>query len=414
MAVPIFFVNFVPVKRIIFILTLMACAIGMTCGARPTETPDSTLRASIITCSPGPKIYELAGHVALRIRGEGLDSVWNYGLYDFNQPNFVYRFVRGETDYMVAGYPFAWFLPEYVARGSEVVEQDLNLSPEEVARLRKMLQTESLPGNCVYRYNYLRDNCATRVRDRIEEVLGSKPRYTAPVWFRSYRAVIRHMNKGYPWYQFGIDMVLGSKLDESMTRHTELFAPMIFEDKIGTAIKPDGKPLIDGIHVLATGKNNRKDCAKLPPTPWWRSPMAVALLILAVSIAVAAHDIIRHTVTRWWYTVWFSVVGLIGCLIAFLVFFSSHEATSPNLLLIWANPLIILIPAFAWYRKAWVLPAAAALYESIATGMLLLLWPVLHQETDPAIIVLMIASVISAGAYAINMIINRYFGTLRI
>ena len=31
-----------------------------------------------------------------------MDSVWNFGIFDFREPNFVYRFVKGETDYMVA------------------------------------------------------------------------------------------------------------------------------------------------------------------------------------------------------------------------------------------------------------------------------------------------------------------------
>jgi len=62
--------------------------------------PADSLRVSFITCYPGPEIYELYGHEAIRIRSNTMDSVWNFGIFDFREPNFVYRFVKGETDYM--------------------------------------------------------------------------------------------------------------------------------------------------------------------------------------------------------------------------------------------------------------------------------------------------------------------------
>ena len=85
--------------------------------------------ASLVTAWPGSEIYELCGHEAIRIKGPGIDSVWNFGVFNFAEPNFVGRFVKGETDYMVDSYPFAWFMPEYVATGRRVEEQVLNLTP---------------------------------------------------------------------------------------------------------------------------------------------------------------------------------------------------------------------------------------------------------------------------------------------
>ena len=80
-----------------------------------TDVKSDSLTVSLITCYPGPEIFELYGHEAIRVRGEGMDSVWNYGVFNFREPNFVYRFVKGETDYICAGYPFEWFLPEYIS-----------------------------------------------------------------------------------------------------------------------------------------------------------------------------------------------------------------------------------------------------------------------------------------------------------
>ena len=106
----------------------------------PHPFMDKDLTISLITCYPGEEIYELCGHSAVRVRGDGIDSVWNYGIFDFNQPNFVYRFVKGETDYRGASYPFHYFMPEYVHSGRKVVEQDLNLTPEEAKRMLELLR----------------------------------------------------------------------------------------------------------------------------------------------------------------------------------------------------------------------------------------------------------------------------------
>ena len=145
-------------------------------GYLPAQEERDSVVVSLITCWPGSEVYELCGHEALRVRGwqngVPVDTVWNYGVFDFNEPNFVYRFVKGETDYMLAGYPFAWFLPEYEATHRRVVEQDLNLTGEEAERLVAMLQKEGRPENRTYRYNYVRDNCSTRILDRIDSVAG--------------------------------------------------------------------------------------------------------------------------------------------------------------------------------------------------------------------------------------------------
>ena len=101
-----------------------------------------------------------------------MDRVYNFGMFSFSKPNFVYRFVKGETDYALAGYPFEYFIPEYVERNSKVVEQVLNLSQRQAESLYLQLEWLRLPQNREYRYNYVLDNCATRPRDMIEKVTG--------------------------------------------------------------------------------------------------------------------------------------------------------------------------------------------------------------------------------------------------
>ena len=139
-----------------------------------TDVADD-LRISLVTCYPGDKIYELFGHTAIRVQRSGsdaLDVAFNYGMFSFATGNFVYKFTAGQTDYMLGVYDFDDFMVDYVMRGSKVVEQELNLSPEAENRLFAALIQNARPENRVYRYNFLFDNCSTRPRDMIEQTVG--------------------------------------------------------------------------------------------------------------------------------------------------------------------------------------------------------------------------------------------------
>ena len=133
-------------------------------------------RVSLLTASPGSAIYELDGHTGLRIANDslGYDQVINWGLFDFEAPNFIYRFVKGETDYMCGAVPAEYFINSYLRDGRTVTEQILDLPPAQTERLTAMIRENLLPGNRVYRYNYVKDNCATRPLDMIEAATGRR------------------------------------------------------------------------------------------------------------------------------------------------------------------------------------------------------------------------------------------------
>ena len=366
-------------------------------GDQKRATTSGPLTVSLITCYPGPEIYELCGHEAIRIRGEGIDSVWNYGIFDYNEPHFVYRFVKGETDYLVGGYPFAWFLPEYMARGSRVVEQDLNLTPAEAADMRRLLQKVSLPPANRYRYNYIHNNCATRIVDDLDRALGENILYTDTTAYGTYRDAMRGYHRNYPWYQFGIDLVLGSGLDVRMSPRQEMFVPVEMSRHIAAARLSDGRPLVSRTRVLYEGR----DDAVLPPTPWWQTPMAASMLLFVISVAVAMADNVRRKVSRWWYALFYLLLGLAGCVVTFLVFLSDHAATSPNLMILWLNPLQLAVPALIWAKST--RPAVRAMmWLNICMMLVLLLaWPFQAQSASPAIFPVMASNLVLAGAYSL-------------
>lgn len=364
--------------------------IYLSCSVIAQERTDSVTPASdggdlivsVVTCAPGPDVYELCGHTAIRIRNEKMDSIWNYGIFDFESPNFIYRFCKGETDYMVYGYDFNRFMPPYVRRGSKVTEQVLDLSQEEAKKLRRLLQTESLPQNRIYRYNYVRDNCATRPWKRVNEATNRKIAMPDTLYFPTFRQEMRYFHRNYPWYQFGIDLALGLGLDAPLAKDEDTFAPTVLADKIANA-KIGEEPLVRETNVIFPGYYD----ATLPPTPWYLTPMAVGVVMLLLSIGTMFAYIFKKSLWRWWISLYFLVAGVAGCVITFLVFFSEHEATDPNLLILWLNPFQFLIGVGIWLKSWRVAVKDMAIYNiSLAVVLtIFLLLPKTTQVVNPAV-----------------------------
>lgn len=382
-------------RTIYLILSVIACFLPMQAFAQG-------MQASLITCYPGPEVYELVGHEAIRIQGvnpagEPIDSVWNYGVFDFNSPGFIYRFVKGETDYMVWGYPYTWFIPQYLQRGSKVVEQDLNFNEEETLDLLLRLRQNALPQNRSYRYNYVRDNCSTRIAVMLDS--AAAPRriiYPDSVVYTSFRQAMRSYHHNYPWYQFGIDLALGSGIDMPITSREEFFAPIRFmELAAGAHFADDGEPLVKNTLLL----NEGVESAILPATPWYETPLAIMLAVMLVSFGICIYEWKVKRIVRWWMTLYFSILGLAGALIWFLVFISTHDSTSPNLLFVWLTPLQLIIGLGVWWRWSRPLAVAMAVVDIAVILILACVWAFQPQSANPAIFPLWAATLALSALY---------------
>ena len=161
---------------ILFLLCITAYAKGT-----PVNNTDA-IRLSLLTCAPGDEIYSYFGHTAIRYEepSKGIDWVFNYGIFNFGAPNFIFRFALGQTDYILGGMSYDRFAAEYILDGRSVWQQTLNLTPEEKQKLLTLLIENSRPENRIYRYNFFYDNCATRPRDKIEESIQGKVIYNYP------------------------------------------------------------------------------------------------------------------------------------------------------------------------------------------------------------------------------------------
>ena len=134
---------------------------------RQAEEP---VHVSLVTFYPGSEPHNIFGHSEVRVQQGPVDLYFNYGVFDFKAPGFLWRFVLGETDYMCQPVPRA-----YATIGMEqrrMVEQELNLPQDRALAVRDFLWNNAQPENCTYRYKFLSDNCSTRPRDIIEMAAG--------------------------------------------------------------------------------------------------------------------------------------------------------------------------------------------------------------------------------------------------
>lgn len=383
-------------KRIFIYIIL---ALGFCFGANASQ-PDS-VRVSLVTIYPGNQIYELYGHTELRVQDEHGDLFFNYGLFDFNAPGFVYRFVKGETDYLCGAIPATHALSGY--DGRRVVEQQLNLSQSQAQLVRDLLFENVRPENATYRYKFVSDNCATRPRDIIERALGDSLTYHPTASAKlTYRDMMHSYNGNYAWSRFGIDLALGSDLDTVITYRQQMFAPVVLKEALAKATVKcaDGSvvPLVGATEVLVDGA---EEGLVAPPTPWYATPLFVALALLALAVVVTVLDCRRRKVSRWFDTLAFAAYGLWGCVIFFLVFVSTHECTSPNYNALWLHPAYLLLAALPWVTKARKALCAlhAVNFVWLAVVALLLATGALQQELLLSFYVLMAVPMVRSFNY---------------
>ena len=308
-------------KRPFLYIVLSFCLLLLPFGQTTANCNDS-IRLSLLTCAPGEEIYSLFGHTAIRYENpsQGIDIVFNYGLFSFNTPNFILRFSLGETDYQLGATDYSYFAGEYAFFGRSVWQQTLNLTNKEKVELIRLLQENYHPKNRVYRYNFFYDNCATRPRDKIEESITEKVIYPADPQdgSHSFRDIVHQYCKGHPWARFGIDLCIGSEADQPITQRQMMFAPFYLMDAFaGAQIKNDSiqRPLAEAAELVVDATPEPDE------STWILTPLQCALLLFILTAGATIYGIRRRT-GLWGIDLFlFGAAGIVGCVLAFLAQF---------------------------------------------------------------------------------------------
>lgn len=377
----------------IYILVFFACS--FSAGAQ------DRVRVSLLTCEPGTEIYALFGHTALRYEDSSRDIDWvfNYGVFSFNTPNFVYRFVKGETDYQLGIVPYRYFETEYALRGSSVYQQTLNLKPEEKLRLWQVLEENYLPQNRVYRYNFFYDNCTTRARDRIEQCIDGKIEYPEARSGLSFHDIVHQYTDGHEWEEFGIDLCLGAEADRPISGREQMFAPFYMKEAAEKAVivASDGtrRPLVLEETKIVDAKPEPAE----PVLPF--SPFAAGMILLLASIGIAAYYLHLRRIPHGWYVFLFAVQGLAGCVIAFLFFCSVHPTVGSNWLLALLNPLPLFYLPVLIYHAIKGKKEPYHLINFAYLTLFIILIPVLPQEFNSTVLPLALSLWVASASYLI-------------
>ena len=295
---------------------------------------------SLLTSSPSDDhVYALYGHTGLRVldKESNFDTVFNYGIFDFDKPNFLYRFAKGETDYKLQVFHYRNYLVEYAMRGSEVYEQVLNLLPEEKEALWQALVLNERPENRVYRYNYFFDNCSTRPIAMIEKNIRGTVKYAPLTGNLTFRDAINYCTRNQPWVIFGCDLIMGIPTDREMTLKETFFIPAYLKDAANKAEIVRGEtavPLVSKINILNEGVL-QEDKAPLLIT----SPLACFGLLFIVVMLITWREWRKKTYYKLVDCTLFFVAGIAGCIMFFLSFISVHPGMFPNISLLWLHPL---------------------------------------------------------------------------
>lgn len=351
-------------------------------------------RFSIITCGPDPGVVYLAfGHSAIRMvdRSLGLDYIFNYGVFDFNQPNFYLNFARGSNNYVLGAYDYQYFEQSYIEDNRFLHEQSLNLTLEQRQKLYDFLVWNSLPENRAYWYDPYYDNCATRVRDAFVKVFGDAVQFDGSYIRTTYtiRQLIDLYLKGYPWGDLGIDICQGMPLEHVLTPYQYMFLPAYIETGFDHAtIRNDSAtvPLVDSKRIIYEAKPQSE--RGLP------HPLYVFGFLAVVAIILCGRDYRRQELSTWFDVMLFGVTGLIGVVLLLLWFATDHKASANNLNVLWALPTH-LVAVFAFIRQPrWL--QHYFLFTAIIQLMLLAGWFFMPQQFNNSLFPVVIALLVRA------------------
>jgi hypothetical protein len=339
-----------PLLAALLLLGLLA-ALPAWGGVR--DAPGKDLRIALITYGPGTIYWERFGHDAIEVRDtvSGQSINFNYGVFDFNQKDFLLNFARGRMNYMMDAEQSDPEMQWYAQQGRSVRRQVLALSPAQAAKLRDFLLWNLEPQHMHYRYDY----CTTKVRDALDRVMGGdleEQLRDRPSDF-TYREQTDRLMSGQPWLMLLLDLGLSGYADRPLSVWQDAFLPMELSHAINQAQNATGAtashPLVASDTLLAPNR------LPAPPAraPDLVVPMAstgLALAILLWFLGRSEHDLPQIAFGAL-ASLWLVLTGLAGLFMLALWTLTAHRAGWANANLLLFNPLAFALLAAVWHRR---------------------------------------------------------------
>lgn len=355
-----------------------------------SQTPQLTERSqiSLLTCAAGDELYYAFGHSAFRVQDPalGIDVVYNYGTFDFDQPNFYLNFVKGRMIYSLSRRSFDAFLFEYEMEKRWVKEQILDLSLEQRNQLLAFFEENYLPQNRDYLYDPLLNNCSSITGTILKDQFGDAIVFEGSHLEKQYtfRQLVRQFVDINSWSMFGIDLAFGANVDRKATVQEHMFLPYYAMEQIRNTTF-NGKPLLKRERtILDYSEHPQQAFFPLSPLFWF-------ILLLAFTSVITYFDHTHKTRSRWLDFSLMFITGLVGTFLLLLWFATDHTSTPKNFNVLWAFPLNLVVAfIFAFQDR---LPEWSSKYlwsVSALMGLAILLWIIKVQIFSPLIIPLLL------------------------
>ena len=305
------------------------------------DSTKGALQISILTCAPGEDVYTAWGHTAIRIidSAKQTDVVYNFGTFDFNTPNFLVEFVKGNLNYFLSADNFQNFILEYQYYGRSIKEQVLILSDAEKINWQNALLKNLEGNNRYYLYNFITDNCTTRVKDGFYQFATSQ---IPPSNIKSYRThvVEAPYQQGIPWIGLGIDVLLGAVSDQAPSPLQAGFLPDLLFDQI--AAQPG--------HIAATQNYDFTKTAASTPT----DPIYFIIGLIVVYLFVGKWNARWAVIAaKFLDIILLFIFGLGGLLLVYMSLFSKHTACHDNFNIDWIHPLYWIALVCYFIKPVW-------------------------------------------------------------
>ena len=322
-----------------------------------SNEPGSNLTIYLLTFGWGDEVWSRFGHNAIWIkdRARGTDSTYNWGMFDFNQPHFLRRFLTGDTSYWMEGIGLDSMLMYYKQQNRSILAQELNLIPAQRLELQRSVQLNEQPQNKFYRYDYYRDNCSTRLRDALDHAVGGQIQTSTVTRMTSgtYRFhTLRLLGDNVPLYT-GASLALGHPADKPLSEWEEMFLPVRMANNLRSVRLVDSTgsqiPFVRSEMALFTAGRAPEPSAPPNYLPWF---VAAGILIAAGMIALVRSAEGGNRLTLFAATaiatLWSLIAGAGGTALVIAWAFTKHYFMSRNENLLHFDPLslglVVLIP----------------------------------------------------------------------
>jgi hypothetical protein len=299
--------------------------------------------------------------------------------------------------YAMGGDSLGMVMLAYRYMNRTVRSQELDLSPAQRDTILRRIQVNAQPENINYRYDYFRNNCATRVRDILDDALGGQLRAQSQTLSgTTYRwHALRLMQSDKP-IVVGVDIGLGRPSDRELTKWETMFLPKQLHDFVSTMKVRDSTgamhPLVRDERVLFESTRGPEPDAPPRLGPWLLlGGIVTAVVFLWLGSQATAGAPVMRALAAVVIGLWSLAAGILGVLIAALWGVTDHAFAHQNENLLLFNPLwlilAVLLVISLWRGRAspWTQRLALAL---AALGVVALLGHVvqLSQQNNLAVI----------------------------